>query len=511
MKQKIKNNFQKVLEYYKLHPKRFWALGGIIVIALLYAILHKTPSTITVVPVTRGDLQSTVLATGQVTAATDLDLSFPVSGLIETLPVSVGDKVGRGQVLAMLGNASEYASLKLAQANYQKVADGSSNEEVAVAQTSLTNAQTSLQNIQRTQDTLVENAHQALLNADLTPALTSGTTGTAPSVTGTYSGDAEGSYVVTPHLSGSTSYFTYSGIEAGTGTISTTTPMALGTKGLFMQFNADYVSNQNDVWTVLLPNTKSLKYLSAYSAYQNTLKTRDSAVAGAQASVDEAQANLNLKKASARPADLAAAQASVDQAMAVYENTVLRAPTAGTIVHVDTKIGERADAQKEVVVLQDVGSLHVEANINETSIAKVAIGQPVVMTLDAFGPDMRINGTVIQIDPSSTTSDGVVNYKIKVSIIPPCADGAVCAVTNNMIRPGMNANMTITAWDHQNVVAIPKAALDIRADGAYVRLVLDDKNKKFEERKITTGLLGDGNLIEVLTGLSEGEKVAVGN
>ncbi len=497
MKNNLKAKFAQFKAYYKVHPKRFWVLGAIILIALIYAFTHKSASTITVVPVTHGDLKSTVLATGQVTAATDLNLSFSSSGLVQSLPVSVGSKVQKGQILAMLLNNNEYAALKLAQANYDKVAEGNSTEEIAVAQVALDSAKL-------VQDTLVANAYRELLNASLVPTLSSGTLGTAPTITGTYSGQTEGSYSIYPHATGTGGYFSYSGLETGTGTISTTAPMPLGTKGLYIQFAPDYVTNQNDVWTVLLPNTASPAYLSAYSAYQNALKNRDSAIAAAQA-------NLDLKKAAARPADLAAVQASVDQAMAVYENTILRAPASGTIVHVDTKLGERADAQKEVIVLQDIAHLYVEADINETSIAKVALGQRVAMTLDAFGPNVAFSGTVAEIDPSATTSDGVVNYKIKVSVENGmAADATEMAPSKDAVRPGMNANMTITAWDHSNVIAVPKAALSIEADGTYVRVVTDDKNDKFEKRKVQTGSLGDGNMIEIISGLSEGERIAVG-
>lgn len=494
--QKIKSHFSKIKEYYQEHPKRFWVLGGIVLVVLLYSIFHTTPSKITVAPVVRGTLKQTVLATGQVTAQTDLNLSFSASGLVSSLPVSVGDKVYQGQVLAMLNNSSEYASLKLAKANYDKIVAGNSSEQIEVAKVALDNAR-------KVQDTLVESAYRSLLNVDLTPILVSGSLGTAPTITGTYSGDDEGSYTISPNVTGSGSYFTYSGVETGTGEISTTSPKPLGTKGLYIQFNPDYVTYQNDIWSVLFPNKKSTSYLAAYNTYQNAVKTHDSTIAAAEA-------DLNLKKAAARPADLAAAQASVDQAQALYENTVLRAPSSGTVVHVDTKLGERADAQKEVIVIQDVDNLHVEANINETNIAKVKLGLPVVMTLDAFGPEVLFTGKVIEIDPSATTTDGVVNYKIKTSINPPCEKGATCAITNDMVRPGMNANMNINAWEHQNILSIPKAAIDQRADGAYVRIVTDDKNDAFEWRKIEVGALGDGNMIEVASGLNDGEKVAVG-
>ncbi len=462
---------------------------------------RKPATTITPITITKGDLTQTVLATGQVTSAVDLDLSFSVSGLVTSLPVKVGDVVKKGQVLVMLENQNEYAALKSAQARYKKIVDGASNEEVAVAQASLDSAKSSLSNAITVQETLVENARRAYLNNDLTPVLFSGSgTSTAPTITGAYSGTTEGTLTVSPYASNGGGYFSFFGIDSGTVTINTGAPIPLGKTGLYIQFPTGTTST-GDTWVVSLPNKNSSTYVTAYNAYQNAIKTRESTIAGAQALVTEREADLALKKARARQADLDVAEADVLSAQATYEKTVLRAPADGTVVHVDTKIGERVDMQKEVVVVQDVGNLYVEANINETNIAKVALGQKVTMTLDAFGPDTTFSGEVIHIDPSSTTTDGVVNYKIKASITD---------ATVHNIRPGMNANMTILAWDHVGVIAIPKAAVTDKEDGTHVvQIIVDDKDDKLTERVVTLGQLGDGNKVEVVGGLAEGEKIAV--
>ncbi len=475
--------------------------GGVVAILIIIAIAHKSASVITAVPVRSGDLTQTVLGTGQVTSETDLSLSFSAGGVVMRLPVSVGDTVYKGQVLASLDNRNEYASLKSAQANYQKVLAGSSNEEIAVAEAAQKSAQSSLRSTKAVQETLVANAHRALLNADLAPSLLSGATGTAPTVTGTYIGAIEGSYEITPHSIGNGGYFKYSGLENGTGTISTTVPMPLGTKGLYIQFPASFIGDGSTVWNVALPNAASANYLAAYNAYQNAQQTRDSAVSAAEAALAEADANLALKKAAARPADLAVAEAQVDAAQATYDKTLIVAPASGTITRIDIKIGERADAQKEIIVVQNVTDLYVEANINETNIAKVAVGQKVSMTLDAFGPDVPFAGEVIHVDPSATSDDGVANYKIKVSITDPSGE--------HKIRPGMNANMTITAWERAGVLSVPKAAIEQKADGAYVNVITDDEKGEYVSRPVTIGATGDGELVEILSGLSASDSVAI--
>ncbi len=509
----MKNIFLSIKTYYESHPKRFWVLGAVVVVAILYAIFHTTPSTVTVYPVAKADLQSTILATGQVTSATDLSLSFSTNGTIETLPVAVGDRVTKGQIIATLNNASEYAALKSAQANYQKVVQGSSNEEIAVAQAGLASAQSSLESAKKVQGNLVASAYSAMLNGDLSPESVSGTVTIAPLLSGTYSGSGEGAYTITTYSTGNGGYFSYDGIESGTGQINSGTTSALGTHGLFLQFPANYPFGTNTLWKVTIPNTKSSNYLTRYNAYQDALKMQDSTVAAAQAAVVQAQANLDLKKAGARSADLDIANAQVLSAQATYDKTILVAPAGGTVVHVDSKIGEQAKAQQEVVTIQDVGNLYVEADINETNIARVALGQPVRMTLDAFGPDTIFTGSVIHIDPSSTTADGVVNYKMKASIQNPvCKDTQDCVdLIKDKVRPGMNANMIITAWDKPDAIAIPKAALIKESDGTTsVNLIVDDKTGEYKKQTVVVGLVGDGELVEVVSGLSGGEKIAVG-
>ena len=91
--------------------------------------------------VQRQDVKQTVLATGQVTSTTDLDLAFKISGIVQRITVKVGDAVQQGQILATLDQRDQLASVTSArgaaaqaQANYQKVLDGASSQEVAVAQ-----------------------------------------------------------------------------------------------------------------------------------------------------------------------------------------------------------------------------------------------------------------------------------------------------------------------------------------------------------------------------------------
>lgn len=475
--------------------------------------------------VKRQELKRTVLSTGQVTSATDLGLSFKVGGILQNLYVKVGDKVKAGQVLAVLDQKDQLASLTQsrgalaqAQANYEKVMAGASSEDIAVAQravdaaqVTLDNAKSALQNTKAQQDVLASNAYSAMLNSTLS-AVASNTNVSTPTLTisGAYIGMQPGQYIITVYNSGNGPRFTASGLETGDGAVKSSGPETLGKLGLFVQFSTTAVAG-GDSWTIAIPNLKAANYVTNYNVYQAALQTQkvqvDSALnvlESARIALSQAEAQLALKKIQARPADIASAQAQIlsaqgqaQTAQAALENTILRAPASGTITSVDIKLGEQATALKEVIVLQDVENLHVESNVSEANIANLKVSQSVDMTLDALGPDRHFTASLEQIDPASTVISGVVNYKVTVSLSK-----------NEEIKPGMTANLTILVAEKQGVLVVPaRAVIDKGGGKKVVRLITDSKKRTYAETAVQTGLEADGGLVEILSGLSEGQAV----
>lgn len=505
--------------------KRFvWMIVIVLILgSIVYAIVRPKNNTgqILTDKVARQDLKQTVLATGQVTSQTDLDLSFKSSGIVTSVRVAVGDKVEAGQILAILDQSDQQAALTTArgalaqaQANYQKVITGAGNEDIALAQKGVAAAQTTLNNAKKSLDdataqeqVLVANAYRTLLNTGLaaTPA-TSNINTSDPTISGTYTGTQGGTYTIREQ--GTT--YSVAGLEDGPPTyISTVTPQPLGSKGLYVTFPSGYKTGY-DTWTVSIPNTNSSSYVTDYNAYQAALQTQTVALSSAQAAVDSSQAaldqqtaQLNLKTAQAQPADVASAQAQilsaegqVQTAQSALDNTVLRAPAKGTITSVDVKAGELATALKEVVILQDIDNLHIEANISEANISAISAGQSIDVTFDAFGPDRHYQATVQSLDPASTIISGVVNYKLTATI-----------AKDPDIKPGLTANMQILTAEKPNALAIPQRAILDRDGKKYVRVITDAASKKYEEREITVGLQADGGLQEVTSGLSEGQEI----
>lgn len=483
-----------------------YTIIGVVVILVIVFLKSSGQSTTSTEIVKKQDLQRTVLASGTVVSSTDLSLSFDLAGTVQSVKVKVGDKVNKGDTLLILANSEQRAAvtsakgvLLSAQARYKKVLDGSSNEEIALAEVNLKNAKNDFSQTKKTQDTLVENARRVMLSSSLVAENTSNTSSSVtPIISGTYTGET-GQYIVNSNTGGD--YVTFTGLEDGVAKVSTSTPVTLGTKGL----NIIFPSTSNlagNSWKINIPNLSGLTYPQNLNAYNAALNTRDQALTNSQATIDQRQAELNLKRATARQADIDAAladivtaQAGLESAQAKLDKTYLIAPTSGTITAVDIKLGETSQPQKEVIVLQDVGSLYLEAKISENNIGNIALGQPVIVSYDAI-KDKLFSATISSIDPSATTVGDSVNYKIKALITDTTG-----------ILPGMTSNMSILTAEVKDALVVPNRVIDYTGKNPTVKLYVGDDKKKTVIQNVEIGLKGDGDLIEIKSGLKEGDSV----
>jgi len=103
---------------------------------------------------------------------------------------------------------------------------------------------------------------------------------------------------------------------------------------------------------------------------------------------------------------------------------------------------------------------------------------------------------VVKIDPAETIIEGVATYKTTLQF----------EKSDGRIKSGMTANIDISTDKRENVLVIPQRAVVSEGAGKFV--MVDNGTSNPEKRKIETGLRGiDGN-IEVISGLSEGEKIS---
>ena len=235
----------------------------------------------------------------------------------------------------------------------------------------------------------------------------------------------------------------------------------------------------------------------------NSLTTLQSNIASYKVALQTAKDNLSAKQIRPRQEDIdsarglvLSAEGQVQSAQAIVDHSIVSAPASGVITQVNIKVGEQATPSKEVMILQDIANLHTEADVSEANIASLQVDQPIDYTFDALGPDKHFAGKVLTINPSSTVISGVVNYKVTGSLdnVPE-------------IKPGMTANMTILVAQRENVLSIPSTAVINKNNKQYVRVIDDPKKKTYHEVQVQAGLQADGGLIEIISGLNDGQEI----
>ncbi len=496
----MKNKFRTFFVWLKsLSVKKVILITIALIIAILgiISLVFKNDITIRdIYEIKKSDVSKTVLASGKVVSETDLSLSFQKSDIVKSINVKVGDKVKAGTVLASLSNASDFANLTRAkgtllgaEARYRKILEGAGNADVVAAEDALKNAI-------NTQDRLVENARRTLFSADLIaePSKTDMDSSNAPTISGVYLGQSETSYNLFLEQSNKTMSFT--GPERGDITV-LTLKQPFGTKGLYITFpTASY--SFSDEWVINIPNKNGKNYTANLNAYNAAVANREEVLGAAKSKIDILKTAARKSDVDAALADVLVAKAGVASAEAELEKTIVRAPSDGTITKIDIKLGDLAQSNSPVITLQDVSNLYIESNVNEADIVGVKVGQPVDITFEAFGKDKIYSGEISLVNIGATTNNSVVNYKVK----------AILKDIEN-IRSGMTADIKISTFKMEDVIAIPSRYIGEEGNGHYVYIVEDEKKAKVRKQIIQKGEIADGGIVVILNGLNVNDKIAL--
>jgi HlyD family secretion protein len=191
------------------------------------------------------------------------------------------------------------------------------------------------------------------------------------------------------------------------------------------------------------------------------------------AQLADAQRAYDRIKNGPNPDDVAAAQARVAADKAGLDQADLKAPFAGTITVVNSKSGDIVSPGTPAFQIDDLSRLFVNIDISEVDIAKVALDQPVTLTIDAL-PGKDFNGKVNDIALVGKNTGGTVNFTVTVEITDKTAE----------IKPGMTAGANIAVNQLQSVILVPNRAIRT-INGARVVYLL--KNGVSQEVTITLG------------------------
>jgi len=239
-------------------------------------------------------------------------------------------------------------------------------------------------------------------------------------------------------------------------------------------------------------------------------------------------------------------EASLIQSQDELSKTVLRSPIDGVITELNAEVGEIVlvgtmnNPGTVIMTVSDLSEIEVEAEVDETDIAAVELGQNSEIRVDAF-PDTTFVGIVTEVGNSARISglssqDQVTNFIVKVQFTE----------TYPLVKPGMTAEVDITTAEHFDVVYVPIQAVVMRdklpkddepdddesVTNSSVAIAAEpedssavDNKSKTEERdyegvyvirdgkasfvQVETGIADQQNM-EIVSGLEEGSDIVIG-
>jgi multidrug efflux pump subunit AcrA (membrane-fusion protein) len=218
---------------------------------------------------------------------------------------------------------------------------------------------------------------------------------------------------------------------------------------------------------------------------------------------DQAMTQHNLAQARYQ-----AALDSVNQQLAVVEqqrsalnlarkavtDTVVRAPISGAVKEKHASRGSYLTVNGRIVTLVKINPLRLRADIPESSAAAVRAGQTMNLTTEAF-PNRTFTGRVVRIGPSLNEQTRALTVEAQV------------ANPGNLLRPGMFAKSQLITAKNAPAVMVPQRAVVTVAGLTKVFVI---ESGKAVERIVKTGAT-DGDLIEIVEGVRNGETAATSN
>ncbi|MDZ8186592.1 MAG: efflux RND transporter periplasmic adaptor subunit [Nostoc sp. ChiSLP02] len=416
-------------------------------------------------PVERQNLVIKVSANGEVKPERSINLSPKNSGVLKTLLVKEGDIVRQGQILAYMDDSnlrgqltSAQGQLAQAQANLQKAQAGNRPQDIAQAQAQLDEAQANLQKVQagnRPQDIAQAQARLQSAQANLSKA--------------------EDDFRRNQDLYNA---------------------RAISLQAL-NQSRADRDSAQGAV-------NEAQQALALQQA-----GSRREDIEQARAVVNQRQQALALLKAGTRQEDIDAARAQVTSARGSLQNiqaeindTIIRAPFDGVVTKkyadpgafvTPTTASSDISSATSSSILSLASTNEVVANLAETNISKISLGQKVTIQADAY-PGKIFTGKVRQIAAQSVVEQNVTSFEVRVSLSDP----------EKILRSGMNVEADFQVGEVKNVLAVPTASV-VRQENA-TGVFVQGKNNRPVFTPIETGVTAN-NFTEVKSGLTGNERV----
>lgn len=436
--------------------------------------------TYTTTPVRRGQIEATVNATGAIAPEAEVALSFRGAGRVQKVLVNEGQSVEEGQVLAELDTTD--LTLALAQSRV--------SQEIAAAQLAKLETPPAENDVLAAQ-AAIEVAQAAVAGADA----------------GISAARANYSQLFVP-------------VSADQRQVNEANMRQAQVNLAQAQSAYDRVKDQPNIGE--LPQSQQLQ--SATLAYElaraqaaltdegpnnaqvttalNQIAQGELQLRQAQANLITAQNNLDTLLEGPSNEDLAIARAQVQQAQLStlqaensLANAQIVAPFSGVVSTVLVKPGELYGAGP-AINMADLDAFHMDVFVDEVDVRDVAVGQPVLLRVDAF-PDREFTGVVTEVSPTSQNVAGTTAYA--VTIVPD--------PTEMPLRAGMSATAVITIDRIDGAILVPNRYITLNRETGEAT-VYKMINGVPALQQIELGLRNEAES-QVLAGLDEGDEVVL--
>jgi multidrug efflux pump subunit AcrA (membrane-fusion protein) len=450
-----------------------YALGALSAGAIVAAVLvvgpasgQQTASTRTITA-RRGVVQSTVSGSGNVEAASQLDLGFKTSGTITQIYVTQGEHVGAGQLLATLDPQSAEVTLEQAKASLQSAEASLAREEETDGESSGAGGSTGASDDSSSASQPKASAARAggAPAAKSAPSKRVASTrgaGTTTSSTGKRKGSSGGG------SQGSSSGGQGSGGEASSSSTGTTgTSISAATRAA--NISSARAAVKSDRLTVL----------SDEQAVADTrlVAPQSGTIVSLSGEVGETVSGGGTSRAPSQ-----ASEESSSATAATGRGSTAASSSSGAS-------GSGSSSSSPFAVLSDLSSMKLVVPLSESEVGSVKPGQTATVTVEAL-KSAKLAAHVSEVAALATSDSGVVSYDVTF-VLDQMETG---------LKPGMSATAEVVVAQAEGV-NVPTSAIS----GGAVTVVHGGKQ---ERRAVTAGLAGNSSTI-LLSGLNAGEQVAL--
>ena len=193
-------------------------------------------------------------------------------------------------------------------------------------------------------------------------------------------------------------------------------------------------------------------------------------------------------------AQLAQAQSAVKAKLSVIAKKRIRAPFDGKLGIRLVDIGQYLAEGSAIVPLQKLDPIYVDFTLPEQHLGGLAIGQKMTVTVQAY-PGKLFNGTISAMNP--LIDIGTRSIKLRATLANP----------EQILRPGMFADVQVLSSRKQDVLTLPDTAITYNPYGDSVFVVESgEQGLTVQRRQVKTGETREGR-VQIIEGLKAGERV----